>query len=350
MSVKKEKPNADGYYRVQRVIGHGKDGKPIVKTFRSKRSKSDAKAKADRFMANPNVDINFEEWAEKWLWEYKEPFVRENTFEYTYRSSVENHLIPYFKGLKLSSITNAMVQAFFTENKGASASMLNKFRTCLSQIFDTAIANQIISYNPCSAIKIKSTQLPKGTDTYSAQEVEDIVRLTYLHRFGIYIHILIRMGLRTSELCGLKYEDIDFKNGTMTIQRSCTDLNGKAVISAPKSEKSKRTIPIPQDLLKELKNERRKGYIVISPTGKNVTPRTFTAKRYNTFFFDMGHRRLSPKQMRHTVGTLLYEKCHDIFAVKAFLGHSDIKVTTNVYVHSNPHDLATQLFGEDDDD
>jgi integrase len=343
----KNKPNNDGYYRVSRVIGHTKEGKPIVKIFRSKKSKSDAKAKADRFMANPNVDMNFEEWADKWLWEYKEPYVRENTFEYTYRSPVEKHLIPYFKGVKLSHISNAMVQNFFTAKKGMSKSALDKFQLCLTQMFNTAIANQIIVHNPCVAIVSKSARGSKLTDTYTEEEVERIVNLSYLHRFGIYIHILIRMGLRVSELCGLQWEDIDFENSTMSIERACTDLYGKAVVGPPKSEKSKRIIPIPDDLLKELKNERKTGYIVVSQTGKNVSPHTFTTSRYNKFFFDMGIRCLTPKQMRHTVGTLLYEKCHDIFAVKSFLGHSDIKVTSNVYVHSSPRDLAKQLFGDD---
>lgn len=344
---KKATPNADGYYRVTRVIGHNMDGTPIKKVFCSKKSKEDAMRKADAFATkNMYGNISFEEWANKWLWDYKEPFVRENTFEYTYRQTLENHLLPYFKHLKLCDITHAMVQNYFNEKRHFSTSALSKMKICLTQIFDTAIANQIINYNPCTSIKFASTKEKAKTETYTEEEVEHIVGLTYIHRFGIYIHILIRMGLRISELCGLRWEDINFENGTMTIQRACTDLNGKAVINAPKSAKSNRTIPIPQDLLKELKNERKKGYIVISPTNKLITPRTFTSRRYDVFFEELGIKKLSPKQMRHTVGTLLYEKCHDIYAVKAFLGHSDITVTSNVYVHSNPQDLAKQLFGK----
>lgn len=345
---KKQSPNADGYFRASRVIGHGADGKPIVKAFRSKVSKADASAKADAWLENKlahQESISFEKWALKWLWDYKEPFVKANTFEYTYRQTLDNHIMPYFKHFKMKDITNSMIQTFFAEKKACSASALSKMRICLTQIFDTAIANQIVSFNPCSSIKTVSTREKNKTETYTAEEVEQIVNLSYLHRFGIYIHIMCRMGLRTSELCGLKWEDINFDKGTMTIQRACTDLKGSARIGATKSFKSKRTIPIPPDLLKELKNERGKGYIVISPTGKNVSPHVFTEKRYDVFFRDMGIKKLTPKQMRHTVGTLLYEKCHDIYAVKAFLGHSDITVTSNVYVHSNPQDLAKQLFG-----
>lgn len=294
---------------------------------------------------NPYADVSFEEWATKWLWEYKEPFVRENTFEYTYRQPLKNHLMPYFKQFKLQDITNNMIQNFFVSKRSCSASALSKMRLCLKQIFDTAIANRIIDFNPCSMTKIISTKEKRKTLTYSKEEVQQIINISYIHRFGLYIHILIRMGLRVSELCGLKWEDIDFEKRTMSIERACTDVNGKAVIAPPKNTSSIRTIPIPQDLLKELKFERQEGYIVISHNGKNVNPRTFTKKRYEVFFEETGLRRLSPKQMRHTVGTLLYEKCHDIYAVKSFLGHSDIGVTSNTYVHPNAQDLAKQLFG-----
>lgn len=344
---KKALPNADGYFRASRVIAHDAQGKPIKKVFVSKISKEDARKKADDFILKNNLgDISFEAWADKWLWEYKEPFVRANTFEYTYRATLENYLIPYFKKFKLKDITNTMVQEFFNKHKKCSFSALSKMRITLSQLFDTAIANQIVSYNPCTIAKISSTKKTKQKDTYTEEEVEAIVNLSYIHRFGIFIHILIRMGLRVSELCGLKWEDINLEKGTMAIKRACTDLNGMAVIDAPKSDKSVRVLPMPQDLINALKECKGKGYVVTSVNGKLITPRTFTAKRYNVFFSELGIKRLSPHEMRHTVGTLLYEKCHDIYAVKAFLGHSDITVTSNIYVHENPKDLAKQLFME----
>lgn len=343
---KKDKPNADGYYRKQKVIGHKANGKPIVKDFRSKKSKAEAEAWADAFVFKTTYEnISFEAWAKKWLWTYKEPFVRANTFEYTYRQTVETHLIPYFGATKLKDISADMIQTFFNSKRSFSSSSVSKMFLCLSQIYKCAIANQIIAYNPCLSVKVKSTKKKKQTYTYTDAEAKYITNLTYIHRFGLYVHILLAMGLRVSELCGLKWEDIDFKEGTMSISRGCTDLNGRAIFGPPKSEKSIRTIPIPQVLLKELKNERKKGLVVVSANGNPITPPTFTKRRYNVFFEEFGIRRLSPKQMRHTCGTLLYEKCHDIYAVKSFLGHSDIGVTSNTYVHPNPQDLARQLFG-----
>jgi integrase len=340
-----KKANKDGYFRVDRVVGTSIDGKPIKKAFRSKISLDDARAKADKYFASlGDSNIMFAEWANKWLWEYKEPTVKKTTFEYTYRSIVENHLIPYFKHFKLKDISNFMIQQFFNTRQHMSQSQLHKMRLCLMQIYNVAIANRLVDYSPVSAITIKSTQKPKDKQTFTYEEMERIKKEAQTHRFGLFVLILAYMGLRVSELCGLKWEDINFNSGTMSIVRSCTDYKGMALVGAVKNAKSKRTIPIPQELIETLKLCRSRGYIVVSPNGKNITPRTFTAKRYNIFFEETGIRLLSPHQMRHTVGTMLYEKCHDIFAVQSFLGHTNAVVTSNIYVHANADDLREQLF------
>lgn len=340
-----KKPNKDGYYRVDRVVGTTIDGKPINKAFRSKISLEDARDKADKYMQSQfSHDIMFKDWALKWLWDYKQPTVKANTFEYTYRSIVENHLIPYFQHFKLKDISNAMVQQFFNVNQKMSASHLNKVRICLTQIYQVAMANRIVDFSPVVALSVKSTQKKKPKQTFTNEEIEQIKKEAQTHRFGLFVLILLEMGLRVSELCGLKWEDIDLEQETMSIKRACTDLHGMAVIGTPKNAKSIRTIPIPHTLIEMLKKHRSRGYIVISHTGKNITPRTFTSRRYNVFFEESNIRLLSPHQMRHTCGTVLYEQCHDIFAVQSFLGHSNAVVTSNIYVHSNADDLRQQLF------
>ncbi len=344
---KNKTPDKSGFYSVSVTVGRGLDGKPIIKRFRSKKSYRAAQEKAEKYKKNEaNSSVLFEEWANTWLWDYKYPQVKENTFEYTYRSIVENHLVPYFKGLRMCDISNSMIQTFFNLNKNWSKSMLNKMLICLRQIYDTAIANQLLTYNPCGCIKFKTVKKPKEKVVYTREEYEKVLKACENHRYGIYIRILLQLGLRISELCGLMWEDFDFTNSTVCIQRACTDLNGMAVIAAPKSQQSIRTIPVPSDLMEELKKSRKSGYIIVSPHHKNVTPPTFRAKRYDVFFSDTGVKRLNPHELRHTCGTLLYEQCHDIYAVQRFLGHSDIKVTSNIYVHDNVNELRAQLFGE----
>lgn len=339
-------PNKDGYYRVDRVVGTSIDGKPIKKAFRSRISLDDARKKADNFFASlGDSNIMFSDWATKWLWEYKEPTVKANTFHYNYRQAVENHLIPYFKHFKLKDISHSMIQGFFVSKQNYSEHMIKLFKITLSQIFDTAIANRLIDYSPMVAIKVKSKKQPKPKETFTYEEIEKIKEQAQTHRFGLYILMLLYTGLRASELCGLKWEDIDLKKGTLSVKRACTTLNGMAVVDKPKNANSLRTIPIPKALIETLKKSYSKGFI-LNIKGKPMSSQHFTSNKYNVFFNETGIRKLSPHKMRHTCGTLLYEKCHDVFAVQKFLGHSNAIVTSKTYVHENADDLRKQLFDE----
>jgi integrase len=239
-----------------------------------------------------------------------------------------------------------MVQQFLVSKQNYSKSIISILKITLNQIFDTAIANRLIDYSPMVAVKVKSKQTPKPKETFTYEEIEQIKEQAKTHRYGWYVLILLYAGLRASELCGLKWEDIDLEKGTLSVKRASTNLVGMVVIDKPKNANSLRTIPIPKELIEILKNHRSNGYVVVNTKGKPQNSMYFTSYKYDVFFKETGIRRLSPHKMRHTCGTLLYEKCHDIFAVQKYLGHSNAVVTSKTYVHENAEDLRKQLFDE----
>ena len=221
----------------------------------------------------------------------------------------------------------------------------------MNGIFETAIDNDICRKNPCRNATAKSKLKSKEKRTYTQPEMDEILSLCDQHKYGIYVRILLQLGLRCSELCGLKWEDIDFEKQTVSILRACTDDNGKVIIDLPKSDKSIRTLPVPENLITALKKipGEKKGFIVVSAKGNNITPKSFSERRYRTFFKDMGiKKRLNPHELRHTCGTLLYNKTHDIYAVSKFLGHSSVAITAKLYVHDSPEVLRDVLFSNDE--
>jgi len=348
---KKELPKRkDGRFVVQKTIGHRVDGTPIRKCFYSNISKEDAKRKGEEFLNKPKqTTALFKEWAENWLYTYKEPNVRETTFESTYRRPVEKILIPYFGYFELRWITPSQIQEFFNEHsKKYSQTQLDKLRLCLKGIFETAIENDLCEKNPCKFVKAISKKTKTEKQVYSEDEIEDILKKLDQHKYGYQIRLLLQMGLRESELCGLKWEDIDLEEGYLSIKRACTDLNGIAILNEPKNEKSKRTIPIPKDLLKILRQNAGKGFVVQSENGKLISSKNFQNNRYKRVLNACGiERQLNPHELRHTCGTLLYNKTHDIYAVSRFLGHSSINITTKLYVHNTPESLRAALFADE---
>lgn len=123
---KKEKPNHGDLYEVKITVDKTFDGKLIRKSFYSSVSKADARAQAEQYKIDREAarlagepwverDVTFGGWAKKWLETYKKGKVKDNTYDGTYRTPVEYHLIPHFGAAKLDAIKPVDVQAFFNQ-------------------------------------------------------------------------------------------------------------------------------------------------------------------------------------------------------------------------------------------
>lgn len=336
----KKQNRKDKRYQIIRVIGHLPDGTSIKKSFYGK-NKDEALLKYHEYKLK--IDKHEEEkksmpieiWIDKWLYVYKEPDVKETTFLSTYKRPCNNYIIPYFKGRLIQGITQADIKEFLNTITDKSQSLIDKITLCLRGIFETAIDNDIINKNPCRNVNVKSKIIEKSKRTYDKASVEALCKSN--HKYALYIHILLRMGLRCSELCGLRWEDIDFKKEKMQIKQALTADGSRIFIDKPKSKNSTRKLDIPADLLERLKEVPKETEYVAMLNGHHITPNNFGDMYIKTFYNDMGvpkEQQLSPHELRHTCGTLLYKKTKDIYHVSKFLGHSDIVITTKTYVHS----------------
>lgn len=335
-------------YQIIRVIGHTVKGEPIKKSFYGT-DKNDALQKYYDYKEgiererNRKKDMLFNDWVEKWLYTYKEPDVKPTTFSTTYLRPCKNYIMPYFKNRYLIDITPLHIKEFVNSLSDKSQSLIDKTVICLRGIFETAIDNEIVERNPCRNINVKSKAKKEKKSTYDVESVDLLCKSE--HKYGLLVHILLRMGLRCSELCGLRWEDIDFDAGTMYIRQALTCEGAQIFIDEPKSINSKRKLNIPEDLLKRLRVERGEGYIAML-NGHHITPNHFGDRQLEAFYNDMKvprDQRLSPHELRHTCGTLLYKETRDIYHVSRFLGHSDIGITTKIYVHSEMQDTEIHI-------
>ena len=337
----KKSNRSDGRYEIKRVIGYDADENPIRKSFYGK-NKDEALASYQEYLADEKrreeakKRTDFASWVNEWLYTYKEPNVKHNTFSSTYRRPCENQILPHFQGRILQDITHAELQRFMNGLSHLSQSRMNMVRLCLCGIFETAIDNDLIQRNPCRNLTCKSKQEKKIKRTYDRETVDALCASN--HKYSLYVHILLRMGLRCSELCGLRWEDIDLDSRTVKIVQALTVEGGVISIDKPKSANSMRRIEIPEDLLARIQAERgdNTGYIAML-NGHHVTPEHFTERTLEAFYNHMKvpqDQRLTTHELRHTCGTLMYEETKDIYHVSRYLGHSDINITTKIYVHS----------------
>lgn len=161
-------------------------------------------------------------------------------------------------------------------------------------------------------------------------------------------------GLRLGEICGLKWSDIDWENGTATVCRTVqrlkqtspdgimTQKRGKTclTVGSPKSYSSCRTIPVPAFLLKRLEEqierktdcERDLGY-VFGVEMRAADPRT-VQRRFEQIIKSLGIAGVHFHTLRHSYATRLFEMGVDVKTISQLLGHSSSKMTLDCYVHS----------------
>lgn len=387
---KKEAPNhAGGLYEIKITIGKTVEGKLIRKSFYSSESKADAKKQAQQYVINKEVaertvgqfvdhEVTFGEWALKWLEVYKKGKVKGNTYYGTYQNPVEKHLIPKFGGILLKDIKPVDVQNYFAEMKKKYAlETLIKIRNCMKEIYVTAIENDLCYKNPVTkSLKITSVIPPTPKRAYTKEESEKIIQYAKTHKEGLAIIVLLETGISRSELLGLKWEDIDYKDSVIYINQGTVSLSdpetGKymTVSQGLKNAYRQRFIPISRDLLNMIiakpcripvGGNKRKGiepkiihteYIFHGPRGGVYNPRNWSARVYDSFMADM-HKAypeipiLSCHELRHTKATLLKDDGVDLFTIAKILGHSNLDMLSKRYAHNTVEALKKALGLED---
>lgn len=347
----------DGLYEFKGVVGRKMDGQPVRKSFYSSISRTDAEEKYKSYLVELRASemtgqmfckdrAGFSSWAEFWLKTYKQPNVDENTYRLTYENSVYKHLNPYFKDAELKTIQPADIQTFFTSKQHLSESMLSKLRMCLIGIFDSAIENDKCYKNPVRSKSISYTSNRKKNKkrVYEAQQIPIVCSICCLPE----ITAMLYTGMRRGEICGLMWSDIDFDKGVYTVNRSVAAKSGGGIKINPPKWGSYRTNPIEREfeqLLKELEKSRHSIYVFPNQDGNPQNPNTLSEKiaRYMKRLEEHRLPQLTAHELRHTYGTNLRRRGVDIYSIQKIMGHKDIKMTTELYVHNEVDELKKAI-------
>lgn len=267
--------------------------------------------------------------------------VKESTLA-NYRNKFEKHILPEFGDVPCADLTAGKINAFINQKlaDGLSASYVRDIFT----VFKTMLKYAQDEYGFKLSLKIvvlpkaARKQIEKISDTEQKKLVSYLKSNMSLTAFGILLSLF--MGLRIGELCGLKWEDVDFRNKILHIRRTVqriSSANGnrktKIVISAPKSATSFREIAIPDMLMKYFEMFRDEAYyFILSGTDKPVEPRTMQY-RYKKILRTADVEDHNYHKLRHTFATNSAEKGFHVKALSAVLGHSSVTLTLNRYIH-----------------
>lgn len=267
--------------------------------------------------------------------------VKESTLV-NYQNKFEKHILPEFGEIPCADLTAGRINAFINKKlaDGLSASYVRDIFTVFKTMLKYAQEEYSFRLSLKNVVlpKAERKQIEKISDTEQKKLVSYLKANMSLTAFGILLSLF--MGLRIGELCGLKWEDIDFRNKILHIRRTVqriSSANGnrktKIVISAPKSATSFRDIAIPDALMKYFEMFRSEAdYFILSGTDKPVEPRTMQY-RYKKILQSAEVENHNYHKLRHTFATNSAEKGFNVKALSAVLGHSSVTLTLNRYIH-----------------
>ena len=230
-----------------------------------------------------------------------------------------------------------------------SQSVLDKLHMILYSSFCAAIDNDYCSKNPVSFIRYKSNRQKNPKHVYNADEIEIVKRYGATHLPEITF--ILETGLRRGEICGLRWEtDINFDKKSVSVNRSIADQYGGGVKEMPPKWNSYRELPLSPDaleLLLKLKSLNDSGYVFPNNKGLIQGPTALSRKikRHMQIIEKMFCcKALTAHELRHTFGTNLRRSGIDIYTIQRMMGHKDINITSEIYVH-NEFDELKKVMG-----
>lgn len=290
--------------------------------------------------------MKYNEWLGVWLENYIKPSVKQKTYN-IYFQMIEKHINPTIGGYLLEDLTPMILQTFVTRllnegnlktHKGLAVSTVNLIVTIIQSSLKTAF--MLGEAKEYVADKIKRPRLAqKSVSCFSVAEQKKIEQAVSAQDKMFGVVLCLYTGLRIGELLALTWQDIDFQRGLLSVSKTCYDGKTESgfgqIVDEPKTQSSKRVIPIPKQLLHALKELKRinKSDYVISSGGKPITVRSYQ-RSFELLLARLGISHKGFHSLRHTFATRALECGMDVKTLSEILGHKNATITLNRYAHS----------------
>ncbi|QHZ55773.1 site-specific integrase [Brevibacillus sp. NSP2.1] len=361
------------------VLDLGKDettGKRQQKWF----SGFATKKEAEKAMAEKITEINqgtfiepskemFASFLTSWL-ENKKMSVRSSTFR-NYEWLINNHILPHLGKYELSKLNPMHIESFYRKLKkdesALSDEVISKIHTIINAVLTRAHERGFVAKNVAKLVD-KPRFSKKKMEVWNEKEVLQFLDVAREDRLYIAFFLAITTGMRRGEILGLRWKDIDFENGEISVQQTLSNKGDE--LQEPKTKSAQRSIALPEQTVAELKKHKRRiaqekllarsvyqdnDLVVCTSVGTKVLPRNLI-RTYYRLLKKADVPKIRFHDLRHSHATLLLKKGVHPKIAQERLGHANIRITLDTYSHVLPNmqseaakQFGDSLFNKDDD-
>lgn len=302
--------------------------------------------------------VLFLDFMRDWLDNVMAYKVKENTLE-QYNLTFDRYISEYkpFHGLKLQDLTPPMLQSYYSEQvkAGLSPNTVRKHHANIHKCLDYAVRLGLIAFNPSAQVELPAKQKYTGATACTPGQLQGLLQLFRGDPLETVLMLGIAYGLRRSEVCGLRWDAVDMEAGTLHICHTAVKANGRVLYSdSTKTATSNRVLPLTASMreylgsVRERQEENKRlfgrdytdsGYICVKPDGTPIDP-DFVTHHFRRVLVANDVPIIRFHDLRHSAVNTLRKGGCDVKDIQAWLGHSDVSTTYNLYGYILQGDMA----------
>lgn len=319
------------------------------RTYREAKEKLMNAVATNETSIDRKTEIKLRDVLNFWI-EHNQPYWKESTTN-KYMDLIENHILPTLGSCEISSLSSMTINNFILQKctcgrldgtGGLSVSQVRVIAVVLCSAIKTAVDFELCLIN------IPKIHMPRQKKTEVKVLTEAEQRRLECHLLSsdnpnsLGILLALRLGMRLGEVCALTWQNVDMDNRVLRVEYTLSRVkntdDGKSttkwILEKPKTAASFRNIPIPSDVAEILKKAKcySTSKFVISKNSGFLNPRTLEYQ-FQKMLTDCGIQHYKFHALRHTFATRCIEFGVDVKSLSEILGHANVSVTMNTYVH-----------------
>lgn len=278
-----------------------------------------------------------------------------------YRTVIDSWVVPHIGGLRLDQLSPVVAGRLVDELRSPAGSRHGRGALsgrsvqlavqCLKSATRWAADTGMVARDPLQGFKRpKAKAGSDATGAWDATEARQFLASVGDDRLRAAWWLLLGRGLRRGELAGLRWSAVDLDGGVLRVIETRVVVQSKAVTSTPKTDGSRRSVPLDDRLVAELRAHRARqaeerlragaawqdtGFAFVDELGAPYRPETFS-RVFTRLANGAGLRPIRLHDLRHTAATLMLASGENVKVVAEILGHSSPVVTQTIYQHVLP--------------